>query len=174
MGGFLNWAVIYPLSILESMPAVPSSPASADDYVTAAGTFGLKSGETPIFIYSTEAKVGYTADIVGERDGISYEQKVTFFYPGLAKDIASFATRIKNMPCIIVIGDADGNQYMVGSKDLPAYIAPALNGGQARADLRGTTFEGSCASNQSAVFLGTPLSVDTLTGTVTQTGSTPQ
>ena len=166
MGGYQNWAVFMPLSILNSLPELADEAEDADDYVVASGSFTFKTGESPIFIYCTEETVKYSAETAGEKDGISYEQKVEFFHPGNAKEVHSLATRIKNTPGIIVIADSDGRQQMIGSKFIPAYISPSYDGGQKRADRRGTKFEGAAASNQSAVFLSTPLVIDPLTGSV--------
>lgn len=166
MGGFQNWAVFIPLSIIQNMPELPSSPSDDDDYVEAAGSFTFKTGEQPVFIYATEETVKYSAEGQGEKDGKSFEQKVEFFHPGNSKEQHSLATRIKNLPGIIIIADSDGRQMMIGSKFIPAYLSPSYEGGQKRADLRGTKFEGGAASNQSGVFLATPLIVDPLSGTV--------
>ena len=166
MGGYQNWTVFIPLSILESMPEIASSPTTSEGYVTATGRFTFKTGETPVFIYCTEETVKYSAETAGEKDGHSYEQKVEFFHPGNAQQAHGLATRIKNTPGIILIADSDGRQQIIGNQFIPAYISTSFDGGQKRADLRGTKFEGAAASNESAVFLETPMSVDPLTGTV--------
>lgn len=167
MGGYQNWAVYIPLSILSSMPELPSTQTDDDDYVVATGSFVFKTGEQPVFIYATEETVKYSAESAGERDGKSFEQKVEFFFPGNKKEAHALATRIKNQPGIILIADSDGRQQIIGSRFIPAYLSPSFDGGQKRADLRGLKFEGGAASNQSAVFLETPLIVDPLTGSVT-------
>ena len=166
MGGYQNWAAFIPLSIIESMPELPSAQTDNDDYVVAAGSFVFKTGESPIFMYATEETVKYSSELVGERDGHSYEQKIEFFYPGNKKEAHALATRIKNLPGIILFADSDGKQQIIGDKFLPAYLSPSFDGGQKRADLRGFKFEGGAASNQSGVFLETPLTVDPLAGTV--------
>lgn len=169
MGGWMDFAVFFPLNLLTSMPELPSSPTSNTDYVTATGYFTMKTDETPVFIYATEETVKYSAEKVGERDGISFEQKFEFFFPGNEIDVAGFASRIKNTPGILVLQDTDGRQIMVGSKYLPCNLAPSLDGGVNRADRRGTKFEGGCASNQMAVYLAdaSKLTIDPFTGTVT-------
>ena len=166
MGGYQNYAVFIPLSIITSMPELPATPADDDDYVVATGSFVFKTGETPVFIYATEETVKFSAESAGERDGKSFEQKVELFFPGNKKEAHALATRIKNLPGIIVLADSDGKQIMVGNRFIPAYLSPSFDGGQKRADLRGFKFEGGAASNQSCVFLETPLVIDPLTGSV--------
>lgn len=166
MGGFKDWLVWYPMSILTGCPELPANPAADADYVTATGKFTLKSGEEPVFIYATEGTVGYEAESVGEIDGKSYQQNVEFLFPGSNALAHSLASRFKNQPGIAVIEDENGNQYMIGNKDHFCYLSPSFTGGKERADRRGFTFAGTAASNESAVFLATKISVDPLTGTV--------
>lgn len=174
MGGYSNWAAIIPLKYISAAPVLPDAPADYADYVTATGKFTFKQLGTgsgsgnyaPIFVYSTEAKVKYAAESVGEVDGKSYNQSGSFFYPGNAEDVAGFSAFIKNMPCIVIIADPDGKQQMIGTPSLPCHISPSMDGGQARADLRGHTFEFSAPSNQPVVFLGTQFVVDETAGTL--------
>lgn len=173
MGGYSNWAAVIPLEYISAAPALPSTPADYEDYVIAAGQFTFKnigSGNTkyePIFIYSTEEKVTFQAESVGEIDGKSYRQHGEFFYPGNDEDVAGFSAFIKNRPCIVIIADPDGKQQMIGTPALPCHISPSMEGGGARADLRGHKFEFSAPSNQPAVFLGTPFTVNETAGTLT-------
>ena len=166
MGGYQNWVGIIPLAFIESMPKIPAEPASGEDFVTAVGSFVFKDGNQPIFVYCTEETVKYNADSAGERDGKSYEQKAEFFFPGNKVEAHALATRLKNMPCVILLADSDGKQQIMGNEFIPAYISPAYDGGQKRADLRGHKFEAAAASNESAVFLETPFVVDPLAGTI--------
>ena len=167
MGGFKNWMIWYPMSILTSCPALPDSPSDDDEFVTATGKFVMKSGEDPVFIYATEATVGYNSEPVGEIDGKSFQQTVEMLYPGSNAQSHSYASRFKNQPGIAVIEDENGNQYMIGNKDHFCYLSAAFQGGKERADRKGLTFTGIAASNESAVFLETKLIVDPLTGSVT-------
>lgn len=175
MGGYSNWAAVIPLGYISGVPTLPATPSSYGDYVTASGKFTFKeipgsspsANYAPIFIYSTEAKVTFKAESVGEADGKSYNQVGEFFYPGNEAEVAGFSAFIKNRPCIVIIADPDGNQQMIGTPALPCHIAPSMEGGQARADLRGHKFEFSAPSNEPAVFLGTKFLVNETTGEMT-------
>ena len=171
MGGYQNWAAFIPLGFFSSMPSLPTTPSSGDDFVKATGSFVFTEESTgvnhkPIFIYCTEETVKYSAEQADERDGKSFEQKVEFFFPGNKKEAHALATRIKNVPGVILIADSDGNQQIIGNQFIPAYLSPSFAGGQKRADQRGFKFEGGAASNQSAVFLETPFVVDPITGDI--------
>ena len=165
MGGFKNYVLFYPSHLCTSVPQLPEEMASDTDYVEAVGAFTMSGDAEPVFIYATDETVKYTAEAVGEVDGISYEQKGEFFYPGNKKEAHAFATRIKNMKGYLILVDSDGNQQMVGAPGLEATIKPSYDGGQKRADRRGMKFEFSAPSNQTAVFLSTPLDIDPVLGT---------
>lgn len=165
MGGFKNFVVFYPAHLCKTVPQLPEEIADDDDYVEAVGAFTMDTDESPVFIYATDETVKYGAEAVGEVDGISYEQKGEFFFPGNKKEAHAFATRIKNLKGYLVIEDSDGNQQLVGAPGLEATIKPSFDGGQKRADRRGFKFEFSAPSNQTAVFLATKLEVDTAAGT---------
>ena len=175
MGGYSNWAAVIPLKYISSAPSLPDAPSDYADYVVATGKFTFKSIGTgssagsyaPIFIYSTEAKVKYNSESVGETDGKSYNQTGQFFYPGNSEDIAGFSAFIKNLPCIVIIADPDGKQQMIGTPALPCHLSPSMDGGQSRSDLRGHTFEFAAPSNQPVVFLDTQFEVDETSGTLT-------
>ena len=165
MGGFKNYVVFYPAHLCKTVPQLPEDIAGDTDYVEAVGAFSMDATETPVFIYATDETVKYTAEAVGEVDGISYEQKGEFFFPGNKKEAHAFATRIKNLKGYLVIEDSDGNQQLVGAPGLEATIKPSFDGGQKRADRRGFKFEFSAPSNQTAVFLATKLEIDAAAGT---------
>lgn len=165
MGGFKNYVVFYPAHLCKTVPQLPEDIAGDTDYVEAVGAFSMDATEAPVFIYATDETVKYTAEAVGEVDGISYEQKGEFFFPGNKKEAHAFATRIKNLKGYLVIEDSDGNQQLIGAPGLEATITPSFDGGQKRADRRGFKFEFSAPSNQTAVFLATKLEIDAAAGT---------
>lgn len=163
MGGFKNKLLFIPFNCVSAVPELPSSPTDNQELVTAEGAFAFKTGAAvtkPIYLYSTDGMVGYNAETQGEKDGISYLQTLTFFFPGNLPEMHAFNALVKNTPGYFVIEDTDGRQIMVGMEGLPASAAPSFAGGQARADRRGTTYTVTADSNYSAVFLGTPIDMD--------------
>ncbi len=163
MGGFKNKLLFIPQTCVESVPTLPASPSSNTEMVTAAGAFTFKTGATPnkpIYLYSTDGMVGYSAEPQGEKDGISFLLTLLFFFPGNLPEMHAFNALVKNTPGYFIIEDIDGNQIMVGMDGLPASASPSFAGGQAHADRRGTTYTVTADSNYSAVFLGTPIDMD--------------
>ena len=162
MGGFKPKLLFVPFNAVSSYPAVPA-PGEADDnegMVTAVGSFVFKQGASvshPIYLYSTDGQVGYTAETQGETDGISYRQTLTFRFPGNLPEMHAFNALVKNTPGFYVFEDSDGRQMIMGAEGLPVNTAPSFNGGQSRADARGTTYTATADSNYTGIFLETPI-----------------
>ena len=51
---------------------------------------------------------------------------------------------------------------IIGQPGMPAVTSVAFNGGQARADRRGHTFTITADSNYSAIFLETPIDIESI------------
>ena len=167
MGGFKSKLLFIPKNCVSAVPELPAAPTDNEALVTAEGQFAFKqdAGVTkPIYLYSTDGTVGYNAETQGEKDGISFLQTLTFFFPGNLPEMHAFNALVKNTPGYFVIEDVDGRQIMVGMEGLPASASPSFVGGQARADRRGTTYTVTADSNYSAVFLGTKIDMDDVAG----------
>lgn len=165
MGGYKGRLLFVPADAPTTVPTVPVWEEATDnaDLVTAKGSFAFPEEGTyknPIYLYSTDATVGYSVEAQGEVDGISYKQTLTFFFPGNLPEMHAFSALVKNTPGYYVFEDTDGEQMILGQPGMPANTSPAFNGGQARADRRGTTFTATCDSNYSAIFLETPIDME--------------
>lgn len=165
MGGFKGYLLFVPADAATQVPTVPQwdEATNNSNLVTAAGSFTFPEEgavEMPIYLYNTDAKVGYSVESQGEVDGISYKQTLTGFFPGNMKEAHAFAAMVKNTPGYYIFEDTDGQQMMVGQPGMPAATSVSYNGGQARADLRGHTFTITADSNYSAIFLETPIDIE--------------
>lgn len=165
MGGYKGYLLYVPADAATQVPTVPKWDEATDnsDLVTAAGSFVFSEEGTikiPVYLYNTDAKVGYSVEAQGEVDGISYKQTLTGFFPGNMKEAHAFAAMVKNTRGYYVFEDTDGQQMMVGQPGMEASTSVSYNGGQARADLRGHTFTITADSNYSAIFLETPIDID--------------
>lgn len=160
MGGYKAKLLFIPANCVASVPGFPAAPADNSELVTVTGAFVFKQGASPskpIYLYSTDGMVGFNAEPQGEKDGISFVQTLTFFFPGNLPEMHAFNALVKNTPGYYVIEDTDGRQQIIGLEGLPASSSPSFAGGQARSDRRGTTYTVNADSNYSAVFLGTPI-----------------
>lgn len=165
MGGYKGYLLYIPADAATQVPTVPKWDEATDNsnLVTAAGSFTFPEEgavKMPIYLYNTDAKVGYTVEAQGEVDGISYKQTLTGFFPGNMKEAHAFAAMVKNTRGYYVFEDTDGQQMMIGQPGMEASTSVSYNGGQARADLRGHTFNITADSNYSAIFLETPIDIE--------------
>lgn len=176
MGGFKGYLLYVPEDAATQVPTVPRWDEATDnsDLVTAAGSFVFPEEGAimmPLYLYNTDAKVGYSVEAQGETDGISYKQTLTGFFPGNMKEAHAFAAMVKNTRGYYVFEDTDGQQMMIGQPGMEAATSVSYNGGQARADLRGHTFTITADSNYSAIFLETPIDIEKIkNGTWTSAG----
>lgn len=163
MGGYKNRVLFIPACSVSEIPTLPAEVTESVDLVTAAGSFTFNElGDEPIFIYATDKTVTLTAENQGETDGQSFVQQVEFFHPGSKAEVAAFSRKVNNTPGYIILEDPNGDQYMVGSKGLPANIKPSFSGGTDRADRKGFAFTGEADSFSPFVILGTPIDMDEL------------
>ena len=166
MAGYKPRLLFIPEQAVTAMPAVAYD-SDKKTYV-AAGSFTFATGTDdltkPLYLYSTDGKVGHSAEPQGETDGISYKQKVEFFFPGNLPEMHLFNAMVKNTRGYYVIEDVDGVQYLVGEEGLPCTTSPAFDGGKARSDARGTAYSVECDSNYTAVQLGTPIDMQVVGG----------
>jgi hypothetical protein len=165
MGGFSNRIAIIPVCMVNSAPTLPDKADvnSLEDLAVAEGSFTFKNEtDKPIAVRATDKTVSYSAENQGEIDGRSFAVSGSFFFPGTLTETSSFARMVNNTPCYIVIEDFNGEQVLVGQPGLPASIAPAYAGGQARADRKGMTFNYTADSVAPYIKLGTPLNLDSL------------
>lgn len=165
MGGFKGYLLFVPADAATSVPTVPEWEEATDNetLVTAVGSFTFPeegSINMPVYLYNTDATVGYNVEAQGEVDGMSYKQTLTGFFPGNMKEAHAFAAMVKNTPGYYVFEDSDGQQMIIGQPGMPAATSVAFAGGQARADRRGHTFTITADSNYSAIFLETPIDIE--------------
>ena len=166
MGGFKPFVLFIPHDACKTVPALPEASAATDnnDFVTAKGTFtfnepGLKN---PLYLYSTDGEVGYSAESQGETDGKSFVQKLEFFFPGNLPEMHAFNALVKNTPGYYVFEDSDGRQMIMGAEGLPTATTPSYNGGKKRADRRGTAYSVTCDSNFSGIYLAEKIDINAI------------
>lgn len=168
MGGYKDHVLFIPADAVTAVPEKPDVVTANTDLVTAVGSFSFPVGglSNPIYIRCTRGTVKYDAEAQGEDDGVSFSPSGEFFYPGNETEMHAFNSLVKNTPGYLVIEDTDGKQQLVGQPGLYCYIKPAFTGGQKRSDLRGTKYTFSADSNETALFLATPIDINSLAGLV--------
>ncbi len=118
----------------------PAGLPGASAVITADHVFKATKGwqKTYITLDSNQLK----ADITGERDGRGVKISFEGFVPGNAPKTLEFARQIKNQGVIMLVPDADGNLFQVGSEGLPCELAPSYDSGKLSSGRRGWTIKG--------------------------------
>jgi hypothetical protein len=159
MGGTAGKMFFLPI---EDVDEAASTVAVDPDGVTLTGDIVPKSAKKFIEIYHTRGTGELRDELVGERDGKSYENMVEFFFPGSKKEISAFKKAVANTPGILICQDTNGNQRIIGvailngtaiSYGFPAYLesAPSTSG-KASSDRKGTTFTFKAEAPHDALF----------------------
>ena len=117
-------------------------------------------------IYHTRETGKIDSNMVGERDGRSFDNMLEFFHPGSSKAEAAFREKYCNTPSVYIAKDTDGNWRLIGlakiggkiTKDLPAYMEPSNNTtGAAAADRRGSTYVIKSEASHPPLFYEGPI-----------------
>jgi hypothetical protein len=140
-------------------------PTLAADGVTVSGDIALAANKKFFTIYQTRGTAKLDNNMVGERDGKSFENMVEFKYPGDTASLISFMNQAKNTPMVVIVRDAQGQHRLLGlslvggaiSKDLEAYFeSVAGTTGAAASDAKGHTIGVKAEANHPAlIYTGT-------------------
>lgn len=124
-----------------TFPAVAATPTTFASRSTLVGDFTMKQDRFFKRIYCTLEKGKVVSTQVGPRDGKSYENKATLFFPGNTPTMAGFLEALKNSRVVLVLRQMDGTMVVLGSDKVGAEIdAAEIDSGQAIADGRGATY----------------------------------
>src|SRR5690606_2054704 len=137
----------------EDIATLPELSAVGALDTAAASNFVCKTGKKFYRIYHTQETGRVDYNTVGELDGKSKQNLLTFFYPGDDATLAAQERLLQNTPGVYICKDTKGNLRVLGvtnfdpattelSLESPAYLQTS-NGttGAAGSDRRGTTFE---------------------------------
>lgn len=159
MGGYKPHLLYIPEFSVTGMPTISYDDSKKCYIATGAFTFASGSGSLtkPIYLYSTDGKVGFKSEPQGETDGVSFKSTLAYFFPGNLPEMHLFNAMVKNTRGYYIIEDYDGQQFLIGEEGLPATTSPSFDGGTKRADTRGTSYSATADSNYTAVPLATPI-----------------
>jgi hypothetical protein len=125
--------------------------------IATAPKVGLKPGDTAVIaadhefldptdgwvkVYITLDSNQLKADIVGERDGRGLKINFEGFHPGNDAVALEFWRVAKNLGLLMLVPDADGNYFQVGSEGLPVELAPGYDSGKLSSGRRGFGVKG--------------------------------
>jgi len=142
MGGFTVTAYLGFTDEIDSEPALPSSPSTAEEEVTLQGSYTMLDTNHFIKVYTTPRTLQLIAENQGEIDGYSFRPNGQFLHPSTGAAARAFAKHVKNKKGVLILIDPNtGERIVVGTKKLPVFLKPSVDFGQAPADQRGLTVE---------------------------------
>jgi hypothetical protein len=142
IGGFTSEAFLALHHEIDTWPTLSASPASDTDLVTLSGNYAFKEGKSFYRIYVTPKTFGATAEVQGEIDGKSFNQKGSFFYPSTREQALALARKLNNAQGILIgIDPNTGKRTQFGSKDLPCRFSAKVDHGTEPTSRRGLTVE---------------------------------
>lgn len=150
MAGLIGEIYFCPKEDIATLPAL----SAVGSLETAPATdITCNTGKKFYRIYHTQETGKIDYNTVGETDGKSKQNLLSFFYPGDDATLAAQERLLQNSPGVYICKDTKGNLRILGvtnfdetttelTLDSPAYLQTS-NGttGAAGADRRGTTFE---------------------------------
>lgn len=126
-------------------PTKPTSPATVEENGVLTGDLTMKEGKRMFELYITDDTGEFNIESVGDVDGKSFVEHLTFFHPGLQKKILGFINAAKNDNLVFIVTDAEGQMYLMGDSMRPAVYQGAPDG-------NGTGKETSARKGMSAEF----------------------
>jgi hypothetical protein len=128
---------------------------------TVTGNIPLKTDKKFYQLYFTSDTGKIDSNMVGERDGKSYENILEVKYPGDTEAVIDFLRQVKNTPVVAIVRDRQGKYRLVGVSingtsltiDNPAYVEGGTGTtGAAPADAKGHTIQFKAAANHAPLF----------------------
>ena len=158
MGGITQKVYFGYHADVATFPPKPVAPATLETAAVLTGDLTMKAGKRMFSLYITDDTGEFTIEPVGEIDGKSFVEHLSFFHPGLQKKIAGFINAAKNENLVFIVKDSDGQTYLMGDSLRPAVFAGAPDGfgtGKETAARKGISMEFTYKTANLYVYTGT-------------------
>jgi len=170
MGGLVGDLYFVPIEDIDF-----TTPPTLDaDGVTISGAITLKALKKWFRIYHTRGTGKIDDNVVGERDGRSFENLCEFKFPGDTKEVIAFKRQVLNTPIALIGRDPQGNYRILGitviknqstsldelTLDFPAYIESAPGTTGLGSDAKGHTFQVKCEAISPPLFYEGTIDLD--------------
>ena len=142
MGGIVQTVIFGLWADVATWPAAPESPTDVEDNGVWTGDIIMKAGKRAFSFYSTMETGKFDITPVGQVDGISFEQRLTVFNPGLKAKLLGFLGAVKNENVFLIVQDQEGQYYLLGDSRNAAHMVTdgsSVTTGAAIAERKGAT-----------------------------------
>jgi hypothetical protein len=156
MGGLTQTVIFGLWDDVAAWPTAPVAPADVEANAAWVGDVVMKAGKKAFTFYSTDDTAEMQVNLVGETDGLSFEQKLMVFNPGLKKKLLGFIAAAKNENLFLIAQDNEGQYYLLGDSKRAAKMAPGdgIGTGKATADRKGANLTFVFKTNTPRVYTG--------------------
>jgi hypothetical protein len=156
MGGLTQTIIFGLWDDVAQWPTEPTNPTDVEDYGEWVGDVIMKPGKKAFTFYSTEDTAGLNIEPVGEIDGMSFQETLDVFNPGLKKKLLGFIAAAKNENLFFIAQDSEGQYYLLGdSKRAVKMIAGGSIGtGLKTADRKGAGLKFVFKTNVPRAYIG--------------------
>lgn len=157
MGGIVQTVIFGLWSDVATWPTAPEAPADVEENGSWVGDLVMKAGKRAFTFYSTLETGKYDIAPVGQIDGISFEQKLTIFNPGLKAKLLGFLGAVKNENVFFIVQDQEGQYYLLGDAKNAAHMVTdgsSVSTGAAIADRKGATLVFTHPTNCPRAYTG--------------------
>ena len=156
MGGVAQTVIFGLWDDVATWPAAPAAPEDVEDNGVWVGDIVMKAGKSAFTFYSTHETGEFTCNPVGSVDGISFEQKLTVFNPGLKQKLLGFLGAVKNENLFFIVQDQEGQYFLMGDSLRAAKMVAegGVGTGKAIADRKGATLTFTHPTNCPRVYTG--------------------
>jgi len=173
MGGLVGSIYFVPMDDVDK-----TTPLTLEaDGVTISGNIVLAALKKFIAIYHTRGTGKILSNLVGERDGRSFESMFEFKFPADTPEIFSFLRQVANTPGILIAKDPQGKYRVLGltvvkdtdgttdivSFDFPSYLESAPGDTGYGADAKGHTLTFKSEGLVPPMFYTGTIDIDDLT-----------
>ena len=123
-GGHAIVASIIPLADLDtsSFPAIAGSSTNAEFVTLAAGDITAVVGKKWIKLQAQIEKIGAAVSSEGSTGSKTLVSMPKLRFENLTASELGFVKNLKSIPCLVVLKDLSGVQWIYGTPDLPAYV----------------------------------------------------
>lgn len=142
---------------VETWPTKPDAPLTVEENGVLTGDIAMKTGTKMFSLYITDDTGEFNIESVGEVDGKSFVEHLSFFHPGLQSKILGFINAAKNDNLFFVVTDAEGQQYLMGDELRPAVYQGSPDGagtGKETAARKGVSCEFTYKTNSAYIYIG--------------------
>jgi hypothetical protein len=158
MGGITQKVYFAFYADVDTWPTKPTSPTTLAANAVLTGDVVMKAGKGFYELYITDDTGEFNIETVGEKDGKSFVQHLSFFHPGFNTNIVGLMNVAKNENLVFIVEDNNGIMFLMGDDSRPATLEGSPDGagtGKETSARRGISMEFTYKTSNNYIYAGT-------------------